>query len=43
MKFDLPDAAIRTGVVRIEAIGQRKGVGPQGAARPAGLIPLIAV
>src|SRR6185369_16462234 len=39
VKFDLPYSAIRTGVVRIEAEGQSKGVGPQGAARPGGIDP----
>jgi hypothetical protein len=28
MKFDMPDAAVRAGVVRVEADGQRVGVEP---------------
>jgi hypothetical protein len=28
MKFDMPDAVVRTGVVRVEADGQRMGVEP---------------
>jgi hypothetical protein len=28
MKFDMPDAAVRTGVVRVEADGKRVGVEP---------------
>ncbi len=28
MKFDVPDTAVRTGVVRVEADGQRVGVEP---------------
>jgi hypothetical protein len=39
MKFDSPNAAIRTGVVRVEADGQGKRVEPQCAARPGGIDP----
>ena len=39
VKFDLPHAAVRTGVVRIEADGQRERVEPQCAARPGGIDP----
>ncbi len=39
MKFDLPHAAVRTGVVRAEADGQGKGVEPQCTARPGGIDP----
>ena len=39
MKFDLPHAAIRAGIVRIETDGQGKRVEPQGAARPSGMDP----
>jgi hypothetical protein len=39
VKFHLPDASIRTDVMRIEAEGKRWGVGPPGAARPGGIDP----
>ena len=39
VKLDLPHATICTGVVRIEADGQREGVEPQCAARPGGIDP----
>ena len=39
VKFDLPHAAIRAGVVRMEADRQRKRVEPQDAARPGGIDP----
>ena len=39
VKFDLPHAAVRTDVVRIEADGQGKRVEPQCAARPGGIGP----
>src|SRR6266480_3008354 len=39
VKFDLPHAAVRASVVRMEAYGQRKGVEPQCAARPGGIDP----
>ena len=39
MKFDLPHAAVRAGIVRVEADGQRERVEPQGAARPGGIDP----
>ena len=39
MKFDLPHAAVRADVMRIEADGQRKRVEPQCAARPDGIGP----
>ena len=39
VKFDLPHAAVRTDVVRIEADRQRKRVEPQCAARPGGIGP----
>src|SRR5258708_40244239 len=39
MNFDLPHAAVRTGVVRAEADRQTERVEPQGAARPGGVDP----
>ena len=39
VKFYSPHAAVGTGVVRIEADRQRKGVEPQCAARPGGIDP----
>ena len=39
VKFDAPHAAVRAGIVRIEADGQREGVEPQGTARPGGIDP----
>ena len=39
VKLDLPHAAIRARIVRMEAYGQRKGVEPQHAARPGGIGP----
>ncbi len=39
MKLYSPHAAIRAGVVRIEADGQRVWVEPQGTARPGGIDP----
>ena len=39
MKFDLPHAAVGTGIVRVEADGQGKRVEPQCAARPGGIDP----
>src|SRR5580692_10186062 len=39
MKFDIPHAAIRAGIVRVEADGQRERVEPQCAARPGGIDP----
>jgi hypothetical protein len=39
MKFDLPDAAIGTNVVRGKAQGQRKRVEPHDTARPGGIDP----
>ena len=39
VKFDVPHAAIRAGVVRVEADGQGKRVEPQCAARPGGIDP----
>jgi len=37
VKFDLPHAAVRARVMRMEADGQRKRVEPQRAARPGGI------
>src|SRR5580693_2456039 len=39
VKFYPPHAAVRAGVVRVEAEGQREGVEPQCAARPGGIDP----
>ena len=37
VKFDVAHAAVRAGIMRIEADGQGMGVEPQGAARPGGI------
>ena len=39
MKFDVPDTAVGTDIVRVEADGQGKRVEPQCAARPGGIDP----
>ncbi len=39
VKFDVPYATVRAGVVRVEADGQGKRVEPQCAARPGGSDP----
>src|ERR1700694_1135216 len=39
MKFYIPHAAVRAGVVRIEADRQREWVEPESAARPGGIDP----
>src|ERR1700722_13575038 len=39
MKFDLTHAAVRAGIVRMEAEGKRERVEPHGAARPGGIDP----
>ncbi len=39
VKFDVPHAAVRAQVLRIEADGQRERVEPQRAARPGGVDP----
>ena len=39
VKLDLPHAAIRARIVRMEADGQGKRVEPQAAARPGGIAP----
>src|SRR5258705_3267412 len=39
MKFDSPHAAVRAGVLRMEADGKRERVEPQCTARPGGIDP----
>src|ERR1700687_6412717 len=38
MKFYIPHAAVRAGIVRVEADRQRERVEPQCAARPGGIV-----